>query len=128
MPESTFLELVEGVGVESDFLHKQDKNGLWVPNPKAGQPAPLTHIGVTVPVPTKIEGGDVIQTTRQVGIDPAPHIDPDDPIASRIIPGTRIVETHAAPVVEVLLSTGNYVQVDPPKSDTKARQSAGKEG
>jgi hypothetical protein len=115
MSDSTYLELVEGVGVEADFT-RHHKTGLDIPNPKAGEPAPLCEIGIQIPVAVRI-GNDVGTTTRSVQIKPLDSIDPDDPVASRIIPGTRIVETHAPAVVNVLVETGHYRQCDPPKTE-----------
>lgn len=128
MTDTMYLELVEGVGVESDFHHEQDKHGLHLPNPKAGDPAPLTSVGIQVPVPTKVDGGDIIETSRSVAISPRPDrvssdwrenpVDEDGSIVvARIIPGTRVIETTAPPVANVLLGTGHYQPCDPPASE-----------
>jgi hypothetical protein len=134
MSETTFLELLEGVGPESAFI-VDPKSGLDVPNPKAGEPAPLTSVGVKIPFPTMV-GKDVAEEQRTAEIVPLPEIDPDwkaRPVkddtqvlaCARIIPGTRIVETNAPPIVAALLAS-HWQECDPPKQDTKARQAAGK--
>lgn len=114
MSNTTYLELVEGVGVEPDFHHRE--NGLAVPNPKAGDPAELREIGIRIPVPTMV-GNEVINDARTVRIKPAPQIDPKDTLKSRIIPGTRVIETQAPAVVNALVSTGHYRVCDAPKSE-----------
>jgi hypothetical protein len=119
MSETTFLELVEGVGPESDFI-VDPKSGLEVPNPKAGQPGELKAIGFQIPLPVKV-GKDIVYTTSKVEVGPADAIDPDNPVSSRIIPGTRIVETNAPAVVNALLETGHYQQCDPPAQQKKGK-------
>lgn len=110
MSDTTYLELVEGVGAEPTHLH--GTKGLIVPNPKAGDPAPLTAIGVNIPMPT-MSGKDVVTDVQKVVIRQAEQIG-DNPLASRIIPGTRIVETTHPAVVNVLVDTGHYAVCDPP--------------
>jgi hypothetical protein len=128
MPDTMYLQLVDGVGAESDFRHEQDKDGLYLPNPKAGDPAPLTSVGIQVPVPTKIEGGDIIETTRSVTIAPSdqrvstdwrenPVGDDGAITVARIIPGTRVIETTAPPIANVLTATGHYQPCEPPASE-----------
>lgn len=117
MSETTYLELVEGVGMESEFLHEIDpKTGEYKRNPKAGQPAPLCEIKIPIPIPV-MAGKEVVVTTRTVDIKPLERIDPDDPLEARIIPGTRIVETHAPEVVNRLVETGHYQVCDQPHSE-----------
>lgn len=122
--ETIYLELVEGVGVEPPFT-RDPKTGLEIPNDKAGEPQPLTHIGIQIPVPTMV-GKDVIDTTAKAYIEQARAIDPKDPVQSRIIPGTRIVETTAPAVVNLLLETGHYQQVAAPTSEQPHRPRQGR--
>lgn len=136
MSERTFLELDEGVGVESDSLHELDpKTGLYLANPKAGDPGPLQSVGVKIPFPVMV-GKDVFEEQRTAEIVALPQIDEDwkaRPVkegtkvlaCARIIPGTRVVETNAPPIVTALLAS-HWHEVDPPKQDSKARQAAGR--
>jgi hypothetical protein len=126
MSETTFLELVEGVGPESDFV-VDPKSGLEVPNPKAGEPAELKAIGFQIPLPTQV-GDDIVYTTSKVEVGPADAIDPENPVASRIVPGTRIVETNAPAVVNALLETGHYQLCDPPGTRSSGPTKAQLEG
>lgn len=112
MPETTYLELVEGHGVEPDAIH-DPKTGLIIPNEKAGEPAPLANIGVNIPMPVMV-GKDVLTDVSKVVIRPSESIAPGDALASRIIPGTRIVETQSPAVASLLLDTGAYAVCDPP--------------
>lgn len=126
MSETTFLELVEGVGVESDYV-VDPKTGLEIPNEKAGEPAELKEVGFQIPMPTQV-GDDIVFTTSRVAVTPKPGIDPEDPLASRIIPGTRTVETNAPAVVAQLLETGHYRLADPPGSHSSGPTKAQLEG
>lgn len=112
MSETTFLELVEGVGVEPTHV-RDPKTGEETLHPKAGDPGPLNHIGFQVPIPTMV-GDDIVMQTAAVTIAQAPAIDPDNPVASRIIPGSRIVETNAPAVVDALLRRGDFRICDAP--------------
>ena len=129
MSETTFLELLEGVGKESDF--KQDASGLITPNPRAGEPAPLSCVSIKIPFPTMV-GKEVVEEQRTAEIIALPEIDEDwraRPVkagvavlaCARIIPGTRIIETNAPPVVEQLLNS-HWQVCDPP---VKARARSG---
>ncbi|MGH2878952.1 MAG: hypothetical protein ACRDK4_05010 [Solirubrobacteraceae bacterium] len=125
MSQTTYLELVEGVGVEPTHV-RDPKTGEEKPHPKAGEPAPINHIGFQVPIPTMVEGELVMQTAA-VTISQEPSIDPDNPVASRIIPGTRIVETNAPAVVNALLERGDFRLCDPPaKHHPKAKSEEAK--
>jgi hypothetical protein len=135
MSDVTFLELDEGVGVESDFVHKHDKHGAFLPNEKAGDPGPLRSVGIHIPFPAMV-GNDVIEEQRTAEIVPLDKIDEDwkaRPVndetqkiaCARIIPGTRVIETNAPPIVAALLGSHWHI-CDPPAKDTKARQAAGK--
>ena len=124
MSQTTFLELVEGVGVETSHV-VDPATGAEIENPRSGEPAPLSHIGFQVPMPTMLDNGEIGITTAPVAIEPAAAIDPDNLIASRIIPGTRIVETNAPAVVATLVDTGHYRVCDPPApKTTKAKAAA----
>jgi lysophospholipase L1-like esterase len=78
-----FLELFDGVGTEPAFIHQ---NGVDVPNPQAGAQGPITELGLP-----------------GLKIDPAHgEISQEEPNASRIIPGTRIIETNSQAVADML--------------------------
>lgn len=119
-----YLLFPDDQGVEPPFLRRDD--GLEVPNPRAGQPAPLRELAFQVPVPTIIEqdGEQVlVNTTRRIPVVAAPELGRDANqlfdgkgqfVRARIVPGTRIVETDVAPVVNALQANG-WVLTDPPK-------------
>lgn len=113
MSELTYLTPADDVGVESAFI-VDEKTGLDVPNPKAGDPAPINEIGIRIPIPVMIDK-ELRTDVRRVSIKPQDKI--DDTLRARIIPGTRVVETDHPAVVQVL-TDGGYVRCDPP---TKAQ-------
>lgn len=125
MSETTYLELVDGVGMVPAFTRTKD--GLEVPNPLAGEPDLLNNIAFQVPVPTMVDS-EIVETTVPVVIKQAPEIDPADPLQTRIIPGTRIVETRAPAVVNVLLESGHYQRCDRPKTEQPRRPRGKTEG
>lgn len=113
--EDVYLELVEGVGLESAF--RRELSGLEVPNPRAGEPAPLSEIRFQIPIPVELPNGDVGTTTTSAVAQQLDNIADSGLLRTRIIPGTRIVHTQAPAVVEVLQQTGHYRQCDPPTSE-----------
>ncbi len=117
MSETTFLELLDHVGIEPSYRHHPD-TGEIEENPSAGEPGPLVEIGVQIPVPVMV-GSDVGTETRTAPIQQHESLAEAGEIKARIIPGTRIVETTAPAVVNVLISTGHYQQCDPPPSTTE---------
>lgn len=113
--DTKYLTPRDHIGPEHAW--KTDTSGLAIPNPDVGEPAPLQAVGFQIPVPTQIETGDIINTTRRIEIKQAPSIDPNDPLGSRIIPGTRIIETNMRPVFDTLISSDIYVECDAPTSE-----------
>lgn len=114
MPMSkTYLALNDDVGTAPAFV-VDSKTGLDIPNPKKDEPEALNSIGVNIPIPTMV-GDDVVEVTQRVTIDPGEKLGKEIP--ARIIPGTRIVETTHPAVVNLLLQTGQYKQVDAPRSE-----------
>lgn len=142
MPEATltYLEALDHVGVVPSH-YVDPETGLNVPNPRAGEPDALNSIGINIPMPIMV-GDDVVMTTRRAPIHVLDSLGPDGALVddqhrfcrARILPGTRIVETDHAAVVNLLMETGHYRQVDPPKSvqprkpKTNDTPSKGKEG
>lgn len=118
MPNSRFLELVDDVGLAP--AHTLSKKGLEVPNdgthgrPAAGEPEPLASIRVNIPVPVQVEG-DVITDIRSIELKPSETF--DERLFARILPNSRIVECRHPALVDALLGTGHYREVDPPKSE-----------
>jgi hypothetical protein len=118
MPNSRFLELVDDVGLAPS--HTVSKKGLEVPNdgthgrPAAGEPEPLASIRVNIPVPVEV-AGEVIADIRSIELKPSETF--DDRLFARILPNSRIVECRHPALVDALLGTGHYREVDPPKSE-----------
>lgn len=110
MSKLTYLRLRDHVGLEAAF-RVDPKTGLEVPNPKAGQPAPLNNVGFQIPMPVMV-GKEVGTTTSRATLYPSEELDPN--LRARIIPGTRIVEAEHPAVIDVLVGTGFYEQCDPP--------------
>lgn len=110
-PTSRFFELHDTAGLAPAFV--RNDQGLEVPNERVGEPDPLTEIGVNIPMPTMV-GDQVATTTAHVAIRPADVL--DEQLQSRILPGTRIVETTHPAVGSLLLETGLYHEIDPPRS------------
>ncbi len=111
MPDLVYLELNDDIGLETSHLVIDGQN---VKNPKAGQPAELNNIGVQIPMPTMV-GKEVAMTTSRATIQVGEQR--DEHIRARILPGTRIVETDHPAVVNLLIETGHYHQIDPPKTE-----------
>lgn len=112
-PEPTrFFELNDDVGLESSHLRQKD--GTEVENPRAGQKAPLNNVGFPVQYPVKVDGGELITRTDIVRVEPSEQLHPQ--LKTRVIPGTRIVETANSQVANTLLES-NYHEVDAPKSE-----------
>lgn len=103
--DTTWLKLLDTIGVSAN-----------------GNLEPLVDIGITVAVPTMIEVegkqeiGESVQTLR-IGHDATLSVFKP----ARFIEGGRIVETRDARVVEALMRTGNWEQIDRP---TKAATAA----
>jgi hypothetical protein len=121
-----YLELLPDVGIAPPFITGPD--GEPKPNPRAGQPEPLNNIGIPVSIPQEVEGLGVVDQAVRVTIAQAPQLgDPKGPpvtpkgvlTGTRIIPGTRTLESRQPAVVAVLLETGHYQPCDPPKSGEK---------
>lgn len=109
---SVYLTLPDNVGLAPDFIQK---DGVAVPNPKAGEPEPLNNIGVPIQIPV-MAGGEVIDSTQTYRIKPAPKL--GDGEWARIVPDTRIVEVNHEGLANVLRSLAGYVDCDPPKQST----------
>lgn len=112
MPDLTYLKLRDDVGIAPS--HIVNDAGLEVENPRAGELDALNNIGIQIPMPTMI-GTEVGMTTRRVEIKPGAEL--ADPLRARIIPGTRIVETDAPAVINLLVASGDYAHCDPPASE-----------
>jgi hypothetical protein len=116
MSETFYLELNDTIGPAPAFI-RDPKSGLEVPNPKAGEPDEINHLTFRIPVPVALPDGQIANDTRPVDIVAEPKLDPDHSLASRVIPGTRIIETRAPAVVDFLVTNGICRQVDQPKSE-----------
>lgn len=114
---SIFLTLPDNVGVAPDFIQK---DGVAVPNPKAGELEPLTSIGVPIQIPV-MAGNEVIDSTQTYRIEKADSLAEGE--WARIIPGTRIVEVNHDGLANVLRTHANYVDCDPPNKTTPKKQS-----
>lgn len=110
---SVYLTLPDNVGLAPDFIRK---DGVLIPNPKAGEPEELTSIGVPIQLPVMADG-EVIDSTQTYRITPAPKL--DDGEWARIIPGSRIVEVNHEGLANVLRTLAGYVDCDPPKTTPK---------
>lgn len=110
MPDSTFMELHDHVGVTAD-----------------GNLEPLVSIGLTVAYPTMVKDPDtgkdeIAEAVQGLTIDAAQSLG-DRP--ARFIPGTRIIETNDPRIVTALLQSGNFQQIDAPtKTAAKAAAKA----
>lgn len=111
-----YLKLRDDVGVEPS--HVVNEAGVEIPNERAGDPAPLNNIGIQIPMPTMI-GKDVGTTTVRAAIEQSDTL--PAPLRARIIPGTRIVETDAPAVINLLTQTGQYELIDAPRSEQPRR-------
>jgi hypothetical protein len=122
---STFLELNEDVGLVPS--HLEDPKLGPVENPKAGEHAPFLQMGIQIPVPTMVNG-EVVDQPKSVAIVPGEKL--DKTLRARIVPNTRCIETDHPAVVELLLNTGKFHEVDQPKADRPHTPKApsGKEG
>lgn len=109
---SVYLTLPDTVGLAPDYIRK---DGVLVPNPKAGEPEELTSIGVPIQMPVMADG-EVIDSTHTYRIEPAPSLGEGE--WARIIPGTRIVEVNHEGLVNVLRTVAGYVDCDPPRKST----------
>lgn len=118
--KSRFYELNDDIGLAPAWI-VCPKTGLEIPNERAGEPDPLNNIGINIPIPTQLPSGEIVDTTRRAPIEPGEQL--DEVLRARIIPGTRIVETDHPAVGNVLLETGHYHEIDPPKSEQPRRPS-----
>jgi hypothetical protein len=118
MTNSRFFELEDHVGLAPS--HTISKKGLEVPNdgthgrPAAGEPEPLSALSVNIPI-ARQQGDDVVQDIATITIEPSEQF--DDKLHARILPGSRIVECRHPALPDLLLNTGHYREVDPPKSE-----------
>lgn len=81
-----------------------------------GDPGPLIEVGLSVTIPTVVNG-EIVDGTQGVHIRPQPSLTGQ----ARIVPGTRIVHTRDQVVAAVLLSSNQYDQVPPPKNTRKEK-------
>lgn len=109
---SIYLTLPEGVGLSPDFIQK---DGVAVPNPKAGEPEPITSIGVPIQIPVMADG-EVIDSAQTYQITVAEKL--ADGEWARIIPDSRIVEVNHEGLANVLRTVAGYIDCDPPKKST----------
>lgn len=124
MSELAYLTPPAEVGVAPAFVRSD--GGVDVPNERAGEPDPLTSIGLQIPVDTLVKDAagkeHVLPVASRVEIRPSVQLGPpeklvDDVFArARIIPGTRVVETDHPAVVNLLQQVG-WAHCDPPKSE-----------
>lgn len=136
-PEATFLELEDHVGAEHTHTQTETPAGVVVieENDRAGDPGPLISQSLGIPIQT-MAGGELITQFAHVNIEPsnAPCArdwqkaqTKDGVLAcARIIPGTRVIETTAPPVVNVLQEL-HFRICDPPKAlqGTRGRAASG---
>ncbi len=106
MPDSTFLELEDHVGVTAD-----------------GNLEPLVSIGLSIAVPTMVKDPDTgkmepAEIAHSITIESSQGL-ADRP--ARFLPGTRIVEIADPRVVTALMQSGSFKEIDPP---TKTAQKA----
>ena len=113
---SIYLTLPEGVGLAPDFIQK---DGVAVPNPKAGELEPLTSIGVPIQIPV-MAGNEVIDSTQTYRIEQAESL--ADGEWARIVPGSRIVEVNHDGLANVLRTHAGYIDCDPPSSKTTPKK------
>ncbi len=104
MPDSTYLELNDDVGVTAD-----------------GNLEPLVAIGVSRVVPTMVKDGaktDVIDVAQSYTVEAADTLGRR---LARFLPGTRIVECVDPQITSALLA-GSCHLIDPPKKADAAKQ------
>lgn len=117
-----YFELNDDVGVAPPYI--RSAKGLDVPNPRAGEPEPINEVGLPFLVPTVVDG-DVIDTPQRAVIRPADTAEPR--LNSRIIPGSRVIETGHPQVINSLIACGQYHEVDKPASEQPRRPRTPKE-
>jgi hypothetical protein len=105
MPDSTFLELHDHVGVTADDNLE-----------------PLVEIGVTLAVPTMIKDPDtgkdeLAEAVTSLTISSQASL---GDLQARVLPGTRIIETADQRVTQALLGTGHWQQIDAPTKTAAA--------
>lgn len=118
MPDSAYFELNDDVGLAPSHLTGPD--GEPVENPAAGTPDPLTHLSLTIGVPTMVDG-EILPVSQTVELEP--------------IPGTRILKVDDQLVANAMRSHPLYHEIDAPsqkdlkgsRKDTEDARAAGKE-
>lgn len=115
MPDSRHFELNGDVGLAPRYL--QGPDGEPVENPAAGTPDPLVRFGVTVAVPTLVDG-ELVAVATAIDIERAPAL--SDTVRSRVIPDTRIVETSDALVANVIAQHPAFHEIESPTKKVEA--------
>jgi hypothetical protein len=95
-----YFELKDTVGIEPS--HVQADDGTISENPKAGELQPIVEVGIVVAVPEMIDGELVSSLGRKT---------------VKALPDSRIVPAEHPAIADALLSSGQYVEVDPPQSE-----------
>jgi len=114
---STYLQMPEDAGIEPAFI---TKDGVAVPNPKAGEPQPLCQIGVPMSIPVMADG-EVIDSSQTFTILPADALKEGE--WARIVPGTRTVEVNHDGLEGVLRNLCGFVDAKAaPKTTRKSQE------
>jgi hypothetical protein len=105
MPDSRYFELLDHVGLEPEFVNERDpKTGELKPHPNAGQPGPIVQVGIDVATPSiDKKTGDLVTQVKHLVLKP-------------VEAGGRVLSTDNPAAATALLESGQYREVDPPKS------------
>lgn len=140
-----YFRLLEHIGVEGEVTvdgYDASGNPIEVPNERAGELEPLECVGIRVAVPA-MQGQQIVESVRAVEVtqDGTYHIVDDNGRTKRVgLPDTddkvldaktRVLELSTPALVDGILQSGQYEEIDPPKA-TQSRKptetaAAGKE-
>ena len=97
------------------YLQLREHIGLTA----GGNPEPLVTIGLTATVP-RMRNGEIVDDPHRHEIKAAEKIPAGE--GARIMPDTRIVEASDPVIADLLLSTGNWEEIDPPSKREQQHQ------